>query len=113
MLPAFHSFTRVYDGMLESWLISSGVEMAFDARTPIVCPCAWSASMAPLAARRMLRGIVLSLETSLRTARACFICVWYSSFRFAFCMRFHQSVRCASRLCTHPSLELDSGLGAD
>src|SRR2546426_5285593 len=70
--------------MFGSWLISSSVEIAFEARTPIVCPCACSASMAPLAARRMLRGVVLSLETSFSTARACFIRVSYSSFRFAF-----------------------------
>jgi len=69
--------------------------------------------MAPLAARRMLRGVVLSLETSLRTARACFIRVSYSSFRFAFCRRFHQIVGWASRLCTHPSPELEAGQGSD
>jgi len=109
MLATFQSFTRVYGGMLGSCDISSSVEMAFDARTPIVCPCAWSASIAPLAARRMFRGVVLSFETSFRTARACFIRVSYSSFRFAFCRRFHQIVGWASRLCTHPSPELEAG----
>src|SRR5947209_20075424 len=113
MLATFQSFTRVYGGMLGSWLISSSVEMAFEARTPIVCPCAWSASMAPLAARLMLRGVVLSLETSLRTARACFIRVSYSSFRFAFCRRFHQIVGRASRLYAHPSPEDEDGQGSD
>jgi hypothetical protein len=103
MLATFQSFTRVYGGMLGSWEISSSVEIAFDARTPIVCPTAWSASIAPLAARRMFRGVVLSFETSFSTARACFIRVSYSSFRFAFCRRFHQFVGWASRLCTHPS----------
>src|SRR5437867_5990954 len=50
--------------------------------------------MASLADRLMFRGVVLSLVTSLRTARACFIRDSYSSFRFAFCMPFHQdSVR--------------------
>src|SRR5713226_2212506 len=83
--------------------------MAFEARTPIVCPCAWSASMAPLAARRMFRGVVLSLETSFSTARACFIRVSYSSFRFAFCRRFHQFVGWASWLCMHPSPEGEDG----
>src|SRR5690348_140110 len=105
MLATFQSLTRVYGGMFGSWLISSRVEIAFDARTPIECPCAWSASIAPLAARLMLRGVVLSLETSFRTARACFIRVSYSSFRFAFCRRFHQLVGWASWLCTHPSPE--------
>src|SRR5207249_10598669 len=112
MLATFQSLTRVYGGMFGSWEISSSVEMAFEARTPIVLACAWSASMAPLAARRMLRGVVLSLETSLSTARACFIRVSYSSFRFAFCRRFHQSVGWASWLCTHPSPECDDGLGS-
>jgi len=113
MLATFQSFTRVYGGMLGSWLISSSVEMAFEARTPIVCPCAWSASMAPLAARRMFLGVVLSFETSLSTARACFIRVSYSSFRFAFCRRFHQFVGGASWLCMHPSPEREDGLGSD
>jgi hypothetical protein len=69
--------------------------------------------MAPLAARRMLRGVVLSLETSLRTAKACFIRVSYSSFRFAFCRRFHQIVEWASRLYAHPSPEDEDGQGSD
>src|SRR6266849_7694171 len=113
MLATFQSFTRVYGGILGSWLISSSVEMAFEARTPIVCPCAWSASIAPLAARRIFRGVVLSLETSLITSRACFIRVSYSSFRFAFCRPFHQIVGWASRLRMHHSPERESGLGSD
>ena len=69
--------------------------------------------MAPLAARRILRGVVLSFETSFSTARACFIRVSYSSFRFAFCRRFHQIVGWASRFCMHPSPELEAGQGSD
>src|SRR5260370_40535675 len=111
MLATFQSLTRVYGGMFGSWEISSSVEMAFEARTAIVWPCAWSGSMAPLAARRMFRGVVLSFETSFRTARACFIRVSYSSFRFAFCRRFHQFVGWASWLCMHPSPEREAGWG--
>ena len=83
------SLVRVYGGMLGSWLISSRMLMALLARTPMVLAEACRASMASLAARRMLRGVVLSLLTSLRTPMACLIRVSYSSFRFAFCKPFH------------------------
>ncbi len=65
--------------------------MAFEALTPIECACAWSASMAPLAERRIFRGVVLSFDTSFNTARACLIRPSYSSFRFAFCKPSHHS----------------------
>src|ERR1700756_1555653 len=93
MLATFQSFTRVYGGMLGSCPISSSIEIAFEARTPIVLDIAWSASIAPLADRRIFRGVVLSFETSFRTPRACLIRASYSSFRFAFCKPFHQALR--------------------
>lgn len=75
--------------MLGSWDISSSMEMALAARTPRLLAGACKASMALLAARRMFRGVVLSLDTSLRTPRACLIRDSYSSFRFAFCKPNH------------------------
>src|SRR5881396_140660 len=70
--------------MLGSCPISSSIEIAFDARTPIVLDMAWRASIASLADRRMFRGVVLSFETSFRTPSACLILASYSSFRLPF-----------------------------
>ena len=78
--------------MLGSCPISSSIEIAFDARTPIVLEMAWRASMASLADRRMFLGVVLSFETSFRTPSACLILASYSSFRFAFCKPRHQTL---------------------
>src|SRR5271157_2486570 len=81
MLTAFQILTRVYGGMFGSWLMSSRVEMAFAALTPMLRSPTCSKSMALFAARRILRGVVLSLETSLRTTSACLIRASYSSLR--------------------------------
>src|SRR6266481_4547054 len=89
--------------MLGSCPISSSRDIAFEARTPIVFACACKASIASFAARRMLRGVVLSLETSFRTPRACLILASYSSFRFAFCKPSHQTLERALWSQTHPS----------
>src|SRR5882762_11223569 len=85
--------------MLGSCPISSSIDIAFDALTPIVFDTACRASIASFAARRMLRGVVLSLETSFRTPRACLIRDSYSSFRFAFCKANHHY-----KLWAHSSL---------
>src|SRR5213076_831191 len=87
--------------MLGSCPISSSIEIAFDARTPMVLDMAWRASMASLADRRMFRGVVLSFETSFRTPSACLILGSYSSFRFAFCMPGDQTLGRAFWSQTH------------
>src|SRR5216683_4827898 len=89
--------------MLGSCPISSSNDIAFEALTPIVLDCACRASIASFAARRMLRGVVLSFETSFRTPRACLILASYSSFRFAFCKPSHQTLERALWSYTHPS----------
>src|SRR5712692_9122285 len=90
MLATFQSLTLVYGGMFGSWLISSSMLIAFEARTPMLSACFCNASMALLALLRIFRGVVLSFETSFRTPRACLIRDSYSSFRFAFCKSYHQ-----------------------
>lgn len=49
-------------------------------------------SIASLAERRIFRGVVLSLVTSLSTPKACLILASYSSFRFAFCKPSHSNL---------------------
>jgi len=80
-LTAFQILTRVYGGMFGSWLMSSSVDMAFAALTPRLRSPTCNISTALFAARRILRGVVLSLETSLRTPSACLIRPSYSSLR--------------------------------
>ena len=76
--------------MLGSWEISSSIDMALDARTPTLWALSCKESIASFAARRILRGVVLSFETSFSTPSACFIRDSYSSFLFAFCKIHHQ-----------------------
>src|SRR5260370_17060142 len=89
--------------MLGSCPISYSSDIAFDALTPIVFNTACRASIASFAARRLLRGVVLSFETSFKTPRACLILPSYSSFHFAFCTPSHQTLQRALSSQTHPS----------
>ena len=91
MLITFQSFTRVYGGMLGSCKISSSMDMAFDARTAGVNSAVCSASIESFAALLMLRGVVVSSETSASTAMACFMRSSYSSSFFFRTIKGHHS----------------------
>jgi len=63
--------------------MSSRIEIAFAALTPKLSSGTCSLSKASFAARRMFRGVVLSLETSFKITKACLIRLSYSSLRLA------------------------------